>query len=103
MAGGEEGKHAAAAFDAGRRIGFGISALALSLVAFLSMLGLEKAILAMVLGALALRGREGGPLARRLGIWAIAIASLFIVTAAVMLLVFWDKAVEFIRLLETLS
>jgi hypothetical protein len=93
----------AAAFDAGRRIGFGVSALALSLVAFLSLLGTEKAILAIVLGVLALRGGAGGTLAKRLGIFAISIASLFIATVGVVLVVFWDKVVELVHALEALS
>ena len=36
--------HRAEAYDAGRRVGFGVSALALGLVTFLSLIGAEKAI-----------------------------------------------------------
>jgi hypothetical protein len=50
------------AYDTGRRVGFGVSALALGLVTFLSLLGAEKAILAIVLGALAVRGGSRSPL-----------------------------------------
>jgi hypothetical protein len=93
----------AEAFDAGRRTGFGVSALALSLVAFLSMLGAEKAVLAIVLGALAMRGTKRGAVARRLGIAAIGMAAVFLATLAVVLVVFWDQLVELIRILERLS
>ena len=49
----EQEEQIAEAFNAGRRVGFGVSALVLSFVAFLSLLGAEKAILAIVLGTLA--------------------------------------------------
>jgi hypothetical protein len=91
------------AFQAGRRMGFAVSALALGLVAFLSLLGMEKAILAIVLGSLAIRGAKPGALARRLGTVAVGLGGLFLVTIPVLLLVFWDRVVEFVRLLSTLS
>jgi hypothetical protein len=93
----------AGAFHAGRRVGFAVSAVSLSLVTFLSLLGAEKAILAMVLGVLAMRGAEPGTLAKRLGLAAIAIGGLFMVTAAVLLAVFWTDVVDFVELLDKLS
>ena len=54
------------------------SALALGLVAFLSLLGMEKAILAIVLGSVAIRGAARGTLARRLGSVAIGLGGLFL-------------------------
>lgn len=92
-----------AAYLAGRRVGFGISALALSLVAFLSLLGAEKAILAIVLGVLAIRGTERGAAARRLGGAAIGIAAAFLATLLIVLVVYWDKLAELIQLLNKLS
>ncbi|MHB8902116.1 MAG: hypothetical protein ACYC6Y_25440, partial [Thermoguttaceae bacterium] len=91
------------AFYAGRRMGFAISALVLSLVGFLTLLGTEKAILAIVLGGLAIRGSAGGSLTRRLGITAIALASLFLVTVAVVLVVFRDQLLEIVVTLQKLS
>jgi len=91
------------AYAAGRRTGFAVSALALSLVAFLSLLGAEKAILALVLGSLAIRGAKPRTLARRLGSVAIGLGGLFLVTMAVVLVVFWDRVVEFVQLLQKLS
>ena len=91
------------AYCAGRRVGFGISALVLSLVGFLSLLGTEKAILAIVLGALAIRGSGHGTLARRLGVIAICIGSAFILTVVVVLIVFRGQLLEFIQRLQILS
>jgi hypothetical protein len=91
------------AYDAGRRVGFAVSALAMSLVAFLSLLGAEKAILAIVLGAVAVRGGQPGTLARRLGIAAMAISVVFLATAAVVLALFWGRFVEVIKALQQLS
>ena len=91
------------AYNTGRRVGFGISALTLSIVAYLSLLGLEKAILAIVLGALALRGMKQGALARRLGIVSIILSVIFIITFFVVMFLFWDKVKEIIVLLRKLS
>ena len=90
-------------FQAGRRMGFGISGLALGLVTFLSLLGLEKAILTMVLGALAMRGDPRVPAAKRLGIAAIALSVIFILTAVVLLYLFHDRYSELIENLKKLS
>jgi hypothetical protein len=100
---GEQLDRTAEAYDAGRRVGFGVSALALGLVTFLSLLGAEKAILAIALGALAVRGGDPSPLSRRLGTAAIVLGVVFLLTLAVVLVVFWDRAVEFVRLLQQVS
>lgn len=91
------------AYNAGRRAAFGVSALALALVSFLSLLGAEKAILAIVLGVLAVRGSNAGTLSRQLGRAAIVLGTVFLITVAVVLVVYWDKAVELVRLLQQLS
>jgi hypothetical protein len=100
---GENLDNPAAAYDAGRRVGFGVSALALGLVTFLSLLGAEKAILAIVLGVLAARGSDARTLPWRLGVAAVVLGSVFLVTVGIVLVVFWDQAVEFVRLLQQLS
>jgi hypothetical protein len=100
---GEHADKIAMAYDAGRRVGFGVSAMVLSFVTFLSLLGAEKAILAIVLGALAIRGSKSGTLSRRLGRTAIALGVVFLLTMGIVLMVFWDQAVEFVRLLQQLS
>ena len=90
-------------FDAGRRTGYAVSALVLSLVTFLSLLGAEKAILAIVLGALAVRGSTGRNTATRLGTAAIIIAAVFLAAAAVLLMVFRSQLVEIVEMLNELS
>lgn len=92
-----------AAYETGRRTGFGIAALALGLASFLSLLGAEKAILTIVLGVLASRGTAAGALPRRLGVAAIWLGAIFIVTLAVVLVLYHDKFIELIRLLQKLS
>jgi hypothetical protein len=96
-------KQIAAAFDTGRRAGFATAAVALSVVAFVNMFGAEKAILAIVLAMIALRGSATGLPYRRLARTAIGIASAFIVTVVVVLTVWWDKLAELVTLLAKLS
>ena len=93
----------AEAFDAGRRAGFAVSAAVLGLVSFLSLLGAEKALLTIVLGVLALRGARPGTSARRLGVVAVCLGALFLVTVAVVLVLYGDKLLEVVRLLKKLS
>lgn len=63
----------AAAFEDGRRAGLAAAAMALSLVAFFSLLGAEKALLAIALGMMARRGSRPGSAGRRLATVAIGI------------------------------
>jgi hypothetical protein len=91
------------AFCAGRRVGFGISALSLVLITFVSMLGVEKVILAMILGRLAIRGSARGTQAYRLGVAAIRIGICFLVAFAVGLIVFWGRVIEFFEALQRIS
>jgi len=90
-------------YRAGRRTGIGIAALAIGITTYLSLLGAEKAVLAVVLGVLALRGEPHGTLARRLGIASVVLGSVFIVTIPVLLVVFWDRVAEFVSILSKLS
>jgi hypothetical protein len=93
----------AEAFDAGRRAGLAVAAVALGAVAFLSLLGLEKAGLAIILGLLALRGRKGGVTTRRLAMAAIGLGTVFMLTAAMVLAVYWDRLMRFLVVLQKLS
>lgn len=99
----QNGDRTAEAYETGRRVGIGVSALAIGLVSFLSLLGAEKAILAIVLGTLAVRGSNGGTLPRRLGRAAIVLGALFLLTMGLVLIVWWDKVVEFVQLMQQLS
>ena len=90
-------------YSVGLRVGFGIAALTIGLVSFLSLLGVEKAVTAIVFGALAMRGVAPGRLANRLGIAGVILGAVFLVTLAILLVLFHDRAMELIRMLAKLS
>jgi hypothetical protein len=91
------------AFDTGRRAGLAMAALALSLVAFLNLLGTEKALLAIALGLLARRESRPGSAGRRLATVAIGFAIVFLVSTAIILIVFWHDLVGLVNHLRQLS
>lgn len=93
----------ARAFEDGRRAGLAAAALAVSVIAFLSLLGAEKALLAIALGVLARRGAPSGSAGRRLATIAIGVAGVFLVTIAFTLIVFWDELVGLVNHLRQLS
>jgi hypothetical protein len=93
----------AEAFDAGRRAGLAVAALALGCVAFLSLLGMEKAGLAIILGIVALRGGKAGLATRRLALAAIGLGALFILTVIILLVVYWERVRQLITELQKLS
>ena len=88
------------AFREGKRVGLAIAAIAVSAVAFVSLLGIEKAMLAIVLAILASRGAALKSHTRRLGSVAIGLAALYVVTFAVVMALFHDKLDELFRLLH---
>lgn len=90
-------------YYAGRQVGLGIAALMVGCVSFVSLLGVEKAVLAIVFGGMAMRGASQGSLAGRLGIAAVVLGVLFILTLIILLIVFHGKVAMLIRLLEDLS
>ena len=92
-----------AAFAAGKQTGLAIGGLAASAVAFISLLGIEKAILAIVLSVLAFRGAQPGAGARRLSKWAILIASAYVLTYILVLVLFHDRLAELVRLMQQLG
>jgi len=87
----------------GKRFGLAIGALAGSAVAFVSLLGLEKAILAVTLAVLAMRGSAPRSGARRLGWLALSIAAVYVLTYAIILALYHEKLYELIRLLQQMS
>jgi hypothetical protein len=86
----------------GRKEGYATAALALSAVSFTHLLGAEKALLAIVLAVLALRGGRSS-VARTRGWAAIALAGIYIVTVATVLVLFHDKLAQLIELLKDLG
>ena len=88
--------------EQGRREGYAIAALALSLVSFVHLLGAEKALLAIVLAVAAIRG-AGGAIARSRGWLALGIASIYVVTVVVALVLLRDKLGALLQLLSELG
>jgi hypothetical protein len=89
-----------AAYREGQRAGLAVAALAVAIVAFLQLLGVEKSLLAVVLGALSLRGAATrGPL-RSWGRAAIIVGIVHVVLVIVLLIVFHDTFVQLLHLLR---
>jgi len=88
--------------DDGRRQGLAIAALALGLISFVSLLGAEKAILAIVLGVIAMSG-SSSRLVRQRSFIAIGLALLQIVTTGVVMLLYQDELGQLVELLSKLS
>ena len=93
----------AQAFDAGRRAGLATAAMALSLVAFFSLLGAEKALLAIALAIIARRGSQPRSAGRRVATIAIGVATVFLVSIALVLIVFWKELGDLVNHFRQLS
>jgi len=91
------------AYRDGRRIGLATGALALSVVSFVNIFGIEKSVLAIVLAILAMQGTEPLGIAIRRGRTALVLASAHVITIVVVLVMFRDKLVELLNLLHKLS
>jgi hypothetical protein len=91
------------AYERGRRVGLATGALALSVTAFINLLGMEKSILAGILALLALRGSAALAEVIRKARVALAIAVVHIITVVAVLAVFHDKLLELLHLLEKLG
>jgi hypothetical protein len=92
-----------AAYNSGRRHGLAISALALSIVAFISLLGVEKALLAMTLALLSRRGAIRSEPTRRLGTLAIILNCAYIALFILIALIYWPKLGELLHLMQQLG
>jgi hypothetical protein len=91
------------AFDQGRRTGLATAALALSVVSFVNLLGIEKSILAAILGMVALQGADPIRSLLRRGRIAIALAALHATTVVIVLIVLRDKLGSLLAHLQSLS
>jgi hypothetical protein len=91
------------AFQAGRRSGLAIAALATSAVAFISLLGAEKAILALVLAAWSMREAAQGSTPRTLGRIAVGVAVVYLITSVAVIVLFHEKIIAFVRLFQQLA
>lgn len=97
---GEDPEHAA--LRRGRLEGMATAALAAGCVAFVNLLGAEKAMLAFVLAAVALAGLPRGP-ARVRAMAAVALAVLYAATIAAVLIVYHERLGQLIGLLRDLG
>lgn len=97
------GAQVEAAFREGRRAGLALGALAISIVAFISLLGLEKALLALVLGVFVARDAGAGSPVRKRAVMAIVVACVYVVAFVVMVVLFHDKFAALIRSLQQLG
>ena len=85
----------------GQRLAFAAASLVVGLSAFVSLLGMEKAILAIVFGALALRNGATRSIGRlRLARFGIGLGILQIALIAVLFAVFHDQVMAFFEHLE---
>ncbi|HEY1899299.1 MAG TPA: hypothetical protein VGG49_05865 [Steroidobacteraceae bacterium] len=92
-----------AAFQEGRGVGLATGALALSVVAFLNLLGLEKSILAAVLAILALQSVAASRAVIRRGQAALVLAGVHFITVVTVIAVFHDKLLQLVHLLQKLG
>jgi hypothetical protein len=77
--------------------------MAVSVVAFISLLGIEKALLGLTLAILAYRRSRPGEGARRLAGQAIVVSCVYVVTIVVLLIVFRSQLAKLLQLLHQLS
>ena len=92
-----------ASYADGRKAGLAIGALATAAAAFISLLGIEKAILALVLAILGFRGTQAGSRAKRLSLLAMLILCLYAVTCVTVLVLYHEKLAELFRLMQKLG
>lgn len=80
----------AKAYREGRRAGLATAALALSVTAFVNLLGFEKSLLAVALALMALRGSTSPTVVRRS--WtALALALIYLATIVLVLILFQHR------------
>ncbi|MBN1346395.1 MAG: hypothetical protein JXQ73_27150 [Phycisphaerae bacterium] len=85
----------------GQRLAFAAVSLTLGICSFISLLGMEKAALAIVFGVLATRGRGARPTMRlafaRLG---MALGALYITLLVVLMIAFREDVIRFFEFIE---
>ena len=89
-------------YRAGRRDGLALGALALSLVAFVNVLSLEKALLAGGLALLALKAAPPAAPSRKAQ-WALGVAVVYVVTWIAVFVIFHERFVRLFELLQQLG
>jgi hypothetical protein len=86
-----------AAYERGRRVGLATAALALAVIAYVNLLGIEKSLLAVAFAAAALRGVPLSMIIRARTWIAVALASVHAITVVVIVVVYADKIAALAR------
>jgi hypothetical protein len=89
----------------GQKYAFATASLLVGIASFVQLLGMERAILAILFGWLALRRSPGPPLVAR-RTWAkvgIALGVAMAVLVPLFLGIYWDRVRELIEALESLQ
>ena len=92
-------------FVLGQKYAFATASLVLGICCFFSLLGLEKAILAIIFGWLALRVAPA-PILKQHRSWAkfgIAFGALMLIIVPVLVIVFFDRISELIEILSKMN
>ena len=92
-------------FIAGQKLAFATAALLLGIASFISLLGVEKGILAIAFACMALRTRPAPRLEARRG-WAVTglvLGAIFVILVPTVVLIFHERVVELIEALEKLQ
>ncbi len=91
------------AFQEGRQLGLATAALALSIAGFVNLLGAEKPILAGVLALMALQGGASSRAIFSRGRAALVLAAIYLLTIVAVCIVFHDKLLQLLQLLQKLG
>lgn len=85
----------------GQKLALAGASLALGVCSFINLMGMEKAILAIVFGAMALSKGPGLlPVRRRAAKFGVALGISQIVAIVTLLIVCWDRVLRFFEFLE---
>ena len=89
----------------GQKYAFATASLILGICSFVNLLGLEKPILAVVFGWLALRA-EPGPLLKEHRVWAktgVTLGTIILIVVPVIIILNFHRLKEFIDILSKLA
>lgn len=89
----------------GQKYAFATAALILGIVSFVNLLGLEKPILAIIFGWLALRATPAPPLTEHRG-WAkagVVLGTIVLIVVPVLIILNFNQLREFVQILSKLN
>lgn len=89
----------------GQKYAFATAALILGIVSFVNLLGLEKPILAIIFGWLALRKTPAPPLTEHRG-WAkagVVLGTIVLIVVPVLIILNFNQLREFVQILSKLN